>query len=124
MKTLISKKIRTYTPSVIALIAVGAPFIAFAAIVPCTDNCGFEDLLKLVNNIIDFLLFKISMPLAAVSFAVAGIKMLLARGNQSKVTEAKEIFWYVLWGAIVALSAWLIVKAIVTVLFQDTSYLS
>ncbi|OIO33275.1 MAG: hypothetical protein COZ49_04250 [Candidatus Yonathbacteria bacterium CG_4_10_14_3_um_filter_47_65] len=106
--------------AVIILVLMCAPFVALSAdvIVPCENDCDFNDFIKLINNVINFLLFYISMPLAAISFAVAGVKMVLARGNESKVTEAKQIFWYVLMGALIALSAWLVVKAIVVVFFK------
>lgn len=87
-------------------------------------SCGFADLLSLIARIVDFLIYALAVPIAALSFAAAGIMILTAGGNESQVARAKEIFWNVLLGLLIALSAWLVVKAIVFALVnQGYSYL-
>ncbi len=111
-------------------VAVGAtsllalPALAAAAgLVPCDGvNCKFTDLVELGQKIINFLIFKVAAPLAAISFAVAGIMMLSAHGNEEQVRRARSIFWYVFVGFIIALSAWLIVKLIVNVLVNPQNF--
>lgn len=77
------------------------------------EDCDFWDLLQLAKNIIDFLLYTIAMPLAAIMFAYAGWLYLSAQGNESKVKEAHHIFGMVALGLALALAAWLIVNALV-----------
>lgn len=118
MKTFGSKKIVSALLVIVAL----APFAALAqGLVPCTgvENCDFNKFIELIQKVINFLLFSIAMPLAAIVFAWAGIMMLTAGGNEQKVTEAKEIFWWVFVGFIIALAAWLIVDTITEALLKS-----
>lgn len=96
------------------------PSLASAAIVPCgganQSACNFNFLIELIKNVVDFLLFAFAVPLAAVSFAIAGFMTLTAGDNAGQVAKAKEIFWNVFIGLIIAFSAWLIVKAITAAL--------
>jgi hypothetical protein len=77
-------------------------------------TCGFNDFIRLIANFIDFLLFYFSMPLAAILFAFAGFKLLTSGGNEAAMTSAKGLIWNVIIGLVVALSAWLIVKGILS----------
>jgi hypothetical protein len=76
------------------------------------NECGFDDLIVLAQNIINYLIFYIAAPIAALMFAYAGFLMLTNNGNESKVTQAKHIFGYVFAGLVVALAAWLLVNFI------------
>lgn len=87
--------------------AKGADYISVA------EGCQFEHFIALAKNVMNFLLFTIAVPIAAISFAWAGWLYLSAAGNESKVQEAHRIFGYVVLGLCVALAAWLIVNAIV-----------
>ena len=98
-----------------------APFsFAYAGLIPCGDtgnaDCTFADLFKLIANIIDFLLFKLAVPLAAIAFAWAGILLLTDGGNEGKRKQAKEIIKAAGIGLAFALAAWLIVNTIFTTL--------
>lgn len=101
---------------VLVLLFTLMPMVSFAqegGLVPCDGpECGFEDLITLVNKVIDFLLFTLAMPLAAILFAYGGFLFLTSGGSEDKITKAKQIFKNVLFGFVIALSAWLIVKAI------------
>lgn len=88
-------------------------YLFAAGLVPCSGaDCDFNDLITLIKNVVDFLIFKLAVPLAAISFAVAGVIILTAGGNESKAEQGKEIAWSVVIGLIIALSAWLVVTAI------------
>ena len=77
------------------------------------DNpCDFEKLIEQVQVVLDFLIFKIASPLAAVMFAYAGYLYVTNMGNESKIKEAHEIFWNVFLGLTMALAAWLVVNFI------------
>jgi len=111
------------------------PFLAFAqGLVPCDGalttgesvgpggGCDFTDFIQLIQNIINFLMFDVAAPLAAIVFAWAGITMFTAGGSPDKIKQANETFKWVLIGIIVALSGWLIVSAIMgTLLGTDVT---
>ncbi len=125
----LKKKTRAAGIYLLVLLAIFVPSYALAAIVPCGGSgqsaCNFNFFIILIKNIINFLIFKLAVPLAAISFAVAGVMILTAGGNEGQVSKAKEIFWNVLIGLIVALAAWLIVSSIIGALQSSSvpSYL-
>lgn len=86
-------------------------------LIPCGNSgqpaCDFNMLIKLVQNIINFLVY-MAAPVAAVAFAWAGVLYLTAAGDETKIGKAHAIFTDVLIGLGIVLSAWLIVKLIVT----------
>lgn len=99
----------------ISLVLFPALALAQTGLIPCSGtDCDFDDLVTLVKNVINFLLFKIAAPLAAVMFAYAGFLYLSNRGNEGQVKQAHEIFWYVFWGLVVALGAWILINFILT----------
>jgi hypothetical protein len=79
-------------------------------------QCDFNSLMELINKVIDFLLFYLATPLAALAFCYAGFIMITAGGSSEKVTKAKTIIKNVVFGYILALAAWLIIKTIMTTL--------
>ncbi|USN95078.1 MAG: hypothetical protein H6791_01480 [Candidatus Nomurabacteria bacterium] len=81
--------------------------------------CNFEFVIGTMENVIDFLLFTIAMPLAALAFMYAGFLYLTAGSNPGNVSKAKKIFWNVLWGLVIALAAWLAIYTLMTMLGVD-----
>ncbi len=81
---------------------------------PGTDHeeCTFDTLVTLAQNVINFLIFWLAAPIAAVMFMYAGFLMLTNNGNEAKVTQAKAIFGMVFWGLVVTIAAWLIITFI------------
>lgn len=131
----------TCTRSILVFLFIASPLFAAAvgecpgSLVPCgcdgpdanttvdsAEQCTFDHLIVLAQNVINFLIFKIAAPLAAVMFAYAGFLYLTNRGNESQVKQAHDVFTYVLIGLVLALAAWLIVNLIVT-FFLDPSYI-
>src|SRR3989344_9072605 len=118
------------------LVVVIIPVFANAAdpIIPCGDHirdpntgniigeqepCGYGDLLKLVNNIINWIIM-ISVPVAAGVFAWAGFK-LMTTGIADEKSAAKEMIWKVFIGLVFILAAWIIVGTIIKALLRDPS---
>ena len=94
-----------------------SPFFISAAeddkgIVPCDTTCKLTDFFTLIKNIINFLLTKVAVPLAAIGFAWAGWLYMTSGGDSGKTKEAKEIMLGIVIGLLIALAAWLIVSAI------------
>src|SRR3989344_3084280 len=86
---------------------------------PCTFNDLFDDESGLVKHVMDFILFIIIIPIAVISIAVAGFKMIIQSDKEKARTEAKEILIAVFIGLFVAFASWLIVKVILTTLVNE-----
>jgi hypothetical protein len=105
-------------------------FSVFAApIIPCGGHvldpntgsiiseqppCDFSYLLKLVDNIINWIIL-ISVPVAAGVFAWAGFTY-MTTGISDQKSYAKSMLWKVFWGFAAILAAWIIVGTILDAL--------
>jgi hypothetical protein len=92
-------------------------------IVECFTNCGFNELINLINKVINWLLFVVSLPLAAIIFTYAGFLLLFSGGDHHKVDTAKAIFKNVVFGLVLACAAWLIVHTILSTLGYNGSWI-
>jgi hypothetical protein len=81
--------------------------------------CNFTFFMKLVNNVIKFLLFVIATPLIALIIMYTAYLYLTAGGNSGQVEKVKHILFNAVIGYIIALAAWLIIKTILTSLNVD-----
>jgi hypothetical protein len=89
------------------------------------NQCNFESLMKLINNVITFLLITMATPLFALILIYVGWLFLSDRGSSSNVTKAKTILFNALIGYVIALAAWLIVHTILSSFgFTGTSLLA
>lgn len=84
--------------------------------------CEYNDLVALVQTVINYLIYTIATPIAAVMFGVAGFQMITSGGDPGKVKSAKKIFTNVLIGYAVMLAAFLIIKLIMSFLFPEEYY--
>ena len=80
------------------------------------NPCGFNHIFDLINNVVDFLLFTLALPLAAIMFAYAGFLFMFSGIQPEQRTKAKKIFGNVAFGFILAVAAWVIVHTILTIL--------
>jgi hypothetical protein len=117
MKT--NKKIKNILPLLFLIIVVPVFALAADSLIPCTNDCGYADLLKLVNNIINWIIM-ISTPVAAGVFAWAGIKY-MTTGVSDEKSAAKNMIQKVFIGFVFILAAWIIVGTILKALLKDTS---
>jgi hypothetical protein len=85
-----------------------------------SEQCGICDLIGLANNIIQFAIY-LAVTVATIMFIVAGMKYLTAGGDPSKISSAHKIFWNVIIGLILVLTAWLIIELIMTT-FLDAKF--
>lgn len=83
-----------------------------AGMVTAGQECTYDDLIKLAQTVINFLIFGLAAPLGAIMFAYAGYLYITNGGNESQIKQAHDTFLYVFWGLIVALAAWLLVNFI------------
>ena len=98
------------------------PLTSFAAgLIPCSGvDCNFKSLTGLVNGVIDWFL-GISVAVAAITFAIAGAKILLNPGNNTELTNAKGMFGKTIVGMIIILCAWLVIHTVISVLVDPNT---
>ena len=76
---------------------------------------GFKAFSTMINDIINWFI-TISVSIAAITFAIAGGRMLMNPENSGEREKAKEMFKKTVIGMLIVLGAWLIVHTIVTTL--------
>ncbi len=86
-------------------------------------DCDFDHLMALINRVINFLLFVMAIPIAAIMFAYAGFMLVTSGGESGKRTKAKEIFTNVALGLIFAAAAWLIIHTLLLIVGWDGSWI-
>ena len=96
-------------------------------LVPCDNSaaspCGFVQLMALVNNIINFILYGMVIPIAAILFAFAGFELVSSGGSTEKRGVAKKVFTNVVIGLVISMSCWLIVKLLLGILGYDGAWI-
>jgi len=94
--------------------------VSWLPLVPCGGEgqpaCKLCYLWQLFSNLINFVIFGLSVPIAALLFIVAGVFFLIAGGNESKVNKAKEIFTKTIIGLVIIFCSWLIVDTLIKTL--------
>ena len=127
MHTLKYKKIITKGVALVIFYSLAISRVHAAGLVPCggsgEPDCDFNQLMVLIDKIIKFMLFDLSIPLAAVLFAYAGYLLMTSGDNSGKRTRAKGLFMSVGIGLVVALAAWLIIETILSTLGYDGSWI-
>lgn len=82
------------------------------------DDCDYEALIEQVNVLINWLIGFLTAA-ATLLFAYAGFLYLTSGGNESQAQQGKKIFANVAIGFAIVLVAFLIVKAVVTILTNE-----
>ncbi len=106
-------------------ILLAIPLVTFAEgeFVKCgetnPDDCGYKELIDLVQNIINFLIYKLATPIAVLIIGYAGFEMVTSGGDQKKYEAGKKILTNILIGYGIMLSAFLIIKLVFAFLFPD-----
>ena len=94
---------------------------AESGLVPCDGaDCGFNDLIQLAQNLINWMVY-ISVPIAAIVFTWAGMLYVTAAGDPGKIAKAHGLFKNVALGFVIVLAAWLIVYTITNSLLNEDS---
>jgi hypothetical protein len=76
-------------------------------------ECGFKDAVAQIQKLIN-LIFILALPITVIALTRAGINILLAQGNMSKITEAKKTLSKILVGFLYVLAGWLIVYSVLS----------
>lgn len=103
-----------------------APFTG--GLVTCDNSagklCDFNAFTALINRVIKFILFDMVIPISAIMFAYAGFLMVTAGGEAAGArTKAKSIFYNAVFGLIIAVAAFLIIKTILSILGYEGSWI-
>lgn len=99
---------------------------ALAALVTCGEDkpCTYGQILGLIDTLIQFLALKIAMPLATLAILIAGITYVFMPVVPSSKETAKKMLKGAVLGLVATLSAYLIVKLIVTALSGDQTLIN
>ena len=76
--------------------------------------CDFNMIMKMINDVINFLLVKMATPLFALILIYVGWLYLSDMGSVENVSKSKKILKNALIGYVIALAAWIIVKTILS----------
>lgn len=106
--------------AILAILPTGVHAAGMVQVVPesCNDKGGCRsicDIAKLAQNILINSIF-VAVFLSAILFAWAGLRMLMSPANQSEYGKAKNLFYNVLIGFIIILSAWLVIDTLMHVM--------
>lgn len=85
-------------------------------LVPCHNKCDLNDVFRLINNIITFLVKVILFPVIIFMFIYTGFKYITAEGNPAKTAKLKSLIKHIIGGLIIILCAWLLVRTMMLVL--------
>jgi hypothetical protein len=75
------------------------------------NECDFDDLIKLVQNVIRFTIVYIIIPLITLVVLYYGVMMVIAGNKPAQLQKAKKALWSVVVGLFFMLTAWLLVSA-------------
>jgi hypothetical protein len=102
--------------------AGGVPF--FGPIIPTAINrcpAGWTTLITVINNIISFMITIVIVFIAPLGIAYAGFLMVIHQNSESGLGKAKEILKNIVVGVLIALTGWMIVDAIMAVLYNASA---
>jgi len=80
-------------------------------------NCDLCSLAQMIQNLSNFML-GLSVPAAAILFAIAGIRLFGAGGVPERIKDAKKIFKTVLIGFLIIVSVWALVNTTMNMLMK------
>ena len=118
---------------ILAVLVVPVFALAQNGLIPCgtevddkglvTNPCGFKDFLALINNVIGFIFQYLILPIAAILFAFAGFKLVFSGGSTEARGTAKKVFTNTAIGLIIALSAFLIIRTLLSILGYEGAWI-
>ena len=121
-----------------ALVILPSVSSAQAGLVPCgtesypeghedeyevINPCGYNEIFDLINNVTNFLIFIIALPVAAIMFTYAGFLFAFSGIQPEARTKAKKIFGQVVFGFILAVGAWLIIHTLLSIVGYNGSWI-
>ncbi|MFA6365003.1 MAG: hypothetical protein WCW78_01240 [Candidatus Paceibacterota bacterium] len=80
-----------------------------------TGECGFCDAIVVAKNIVQ-ILFQFAFPIAVGMIVWGALRMIIAGGDEGRITDAKSIMTDAALGFAIVLGSWLIVNAFLNLL--------
>jgi len=88
---------------------------------PSPDNvCRLCHFFILFRNIVDFILFDIVPPLAALMIAIGGFYLIFSEGNPENIKKGQGVFRAVVISLLIIYSSWLIVNLFFQIIGVET----
>ncbi len=85
--------------------------LSLARIVPqCHGPCNFCDFAKMLQNLINFLTFKLALPLATLALIIGGFFLIIAGGNVGRIEKGKKAIFGGIIGLLIIFGAWLLIN--------------
>lgn len=78
-------------------------------------SCNLCHALRVFQNIVQ-ILFQIAIPLAVILIVYGGIRLMMSGGSEQNVSASKEIIINAIIGLAIALSAWILVNVVITLI--------
>jgi len=89
-----------------------------AGLVPCggpgENPCELCDFFVMLDNIIDFLLFRVVPVLGALMIAIGGVMYVISQGKPEMLSRVKSLFAAIIIGLVIIYGAWLVVNLFLT----------
>jgi len=92
-----------------------------STLIPCTNKCDLGSVFQFINNLISFLIKTVLFPVSILIFVFAGYKYITAQGNPSKKADVKKMVRNLIFGMVLILTSWVIVKTILIVVGYDNT---
>ncbi len=100
-------------------------FVQAGGLVPCggagEPACQICHLWQLFSNVINFMIFKLTLPIGVFMIVIAGLMYLISAGEEKKIQLAKNIILNVVIGIVLIMSSWLIVDTLIKTLASQSS---
>lgn len=106
-----NKKCSLFVNGLYFILYYSIPF-AVAAQVELPNPVNANTFTELIN-LFAGLAVQIGIPIAAIFIIFAGFQFVTARGNQTKLQNAKTTFYWTIIGTVILVGAWVIAKAVV-----------
>ena len=96
-------------------------------LVPCgsegQDPCNFCHLLELGQNVIDFVVKTLIIPLGALFIAIGGFFIMFSAGSPDKAKRGRDVIKAAILGVVIALFAWMILDITIRTLANSQTLL-
>jgi len=105
---------------IFATLFIPLPLFAAAPLVPenCIEGCPCSlcDLYNLARNVMDFLLFSVSVPIGAAVFLYGGVLLMTSGGSEDKLKRGRKTITGAVIGMALAFFAWAIMNVVLSVI--------
>ena len=117
------REISNGVKKIVLIVFLGLFFLIFnsvqaAGLVPCggpgEDVCTLCHFFVMLDNIIDFLLFRVVPVLGALMIAIGGVMYIISQGKPEMLSRVKNLFTAIIIGLVIIYGAWLIVNLFLT----------